>query len=114
MMPGIDGRMVPAPVRCAMRSLQYVTMAATSAGSSVFPSAPPEPPEKEAAERLDTTTTVVAAEEVVVVEEAARRDEQARSDSHVQTVCMLILAFVAAGFSLNYLKPVLVPFVLAL
>lgn len=40
--------------------------------------------------------------------------EQARSDRHVQTVCLLILAFVAMGFALSWLKPVLVPFVLAL
>ena len=46
------------------------------------------------------------------VEEA--RVEQARADLHVQTVCLLILAFVAAGVALFWLKPVLVPFVLAL
>ncbi|HEY2587248.1 MAG TPA: AI-2E family transporter, partial [Tepidisphaeraceae bacterium] len=42
------------------------------------------------------------------------RDEQARSDRHVQTVCLLILAFWAVESSLQILKPVLVPFVLAL
>jgi AI-2 transport protein TqsA len=83
-------------------------MAATSAGSSVLPSAPPE---KEEADRLDAATVATG---VVVVEEAARRDEQARADLHVQTVCLLILAFLAAGISLYFLRPVLVPFVLAL
>lgn len=88
-------------------------MAATSAGTSVLPSAPSVPPEQ-ADGGVDDPTTVATTEEVVVVEEAARRDEQARADRHVQTVCLLILAFVAAGFSLDFLKPVLVPFVLAL
>jgi AI-2 transport protein TqsA len=88
-------------------------MAATSAGSSVLPSAPPVPPEKEALERAGAPA-IAAVEEVVVVEEVARRDEQARSDLHVQTVCLLILAFLAAGISLYFLRPVLVPFVLAL
>jgi len=37
-----------------------------------------------------------------------------RSDSRVQTACLLILAFVAAGIALYLLRPVLVPFVLAL
>jgi AI-2 transport protein TqsA len=40
--------------------------------------------------------------------------EQARADLHVQTVCLMILAFVAAGIALYLLRPVLVPFVLAL
>ena len=40
--------------------------------------------------------------------------EQARADLHVQTICLLILAFVAAGVALWLLRPVLVPFVLAL
>lgn len=46
--------------------------------------------------------------------EAAVEAEQERSDLHVQTVCLLILAFVATGYALFWLKPVLVPFVLAL
>jgi AI-2 transport protein TqsA len=47
-------------------------------------------------------------------EEAVASDEQARADLHVQTICLLILAFVAAGVALYLLRPVLVPFVLAL
>lgn len=83
-------------------------MAATSAGASVLPS--PSPKSKgEDADRLDA-----AAAEVAIVEEAARSDEQARSDLHVQTVCLLILAFVATGVALFFLRSVLVPFVLAL
>jgi len=53
-----------------------------------------------------------AEHDVLVV--TAARDEQARADLHVQTVCLLILAFLAAGTGLYFLKPVLVPFVLAL
>jgi len=36
------------------------------------------------------------------------------NDERVRTVCLLILAFVAGAFALNYLSPVMVPFVLAL
>lgn len=42
------------------------------------------------------------------------RSEQAQADRRVQTVCLLILAFVASGFALWELQPALVPFVLAL
>ncbi|HSU66197.1 MAG TPA: AI-2E family transporter [Tepidisphaeraceae bacterium] len=80
-------------------------MAASPLGSSA-PSAPPEPVEQQhlglIASDLEVFTTSV--------EEA----EQARADLHVQTVCLLILAFVAAGVALYLLRPVLVPFVLAL
>jgi AI-2 transport protein TqsA len=48
------------------------------------------------------------------IEEAVVEAEQERSDLHVQTVCLLILAFVATGVALYLLRPVLVPFVLAL
>lgn len=51
---------------------------------------------------------------VELIEEAMTDTEQARADLHVQTVCLLILAFVAGGVALYLLKPVLVPFVLAL
>ena len=40
--------------------------------------------------------------------------QESSSDSRVQTACLLILAFVAAGIALYLLRPVLVPFVLAL
>lgn len=36
------------------------------------------------------------------------------SDRRIQTVCLLVLAAVAAGFALHWLAPVLVPFTLAL
>ena len=49
-----------------------------------------------------------------VLDQAVRDSEQARADLHVQTVCLLILAFVATGVALSLLQPVLVPFVLAL
>ena len=48
------------------------------------------------------------------LENAIGSAEQARSDLHVQTVCLLLLAFFAAGVALYLLRPVLVPFVLAL
>ena len=50
----------------------------------------------------------------IVIEEVVGGAEQARADLHVQTVCLLILAFVATGVALYLLRPVLVPFVLAL
>ena len=40
--------------------------------------------------------------------------DQRRADSRVQTVCLLILTFIAGAVALYLLKPVLVPFVLAL
>src|SRR5262245_23474420 len=40
--------------------------------------------------------------------------ERRRADSKVQTVCLLILTFIASAVALYLLKPVLVPFVLAL
>jgi AI-2 transport protein TqsA len=52
--------------------------------------------------------------DVEAFEEAVTGVEQARADLHVQTVCLLILAFAAMGVSLSLLRPVLVPFVLAL
>lgn len=48
------------------------------------------------------------------LDELVGSSAQARADLHVQTVCMLILAFVATGVALFELRPVLVPFVLAL
>jgi AI-2 transport protein TqsA len=36
------------------------------------------------------------------------------SESHVRTACLLVLTFVAVGFALHFLRPVLVPFLLAL
>jgi AI-2 transport protein TqsA len=48
------------------------------------------------------------------VDLAVARSRQAEADLHVQTVCLLILAFLAAGVGLYLLRPVLVPFVLAL
>lgn len=49
-----------------------------------------------------------------VIVDVVATTEQARADLHVQTVCLLILAFLAAGVGLFLLRPVLVPFVLAL
>ena len=41
-------------------------------------------------------------------------DEPKRiSERHIQTVCLMVLATVAAGFSLYWLRPILVPFVVA-
>src|SRR5437868_3827369 len=40
--------------------------------------------------------------------------DQRRADSRVQTVCLLILTFIAGAVALYLLRPVLVPFVLAL
>jgi AI-2 transport protein TqsA len=43
-----------------------------------------------------------------------KEPHESQSDQRVQTACLLILAFVAAGIALYLLRPVLVPFVLAL
>src|SRR5438132_6495156 len=40
--------------------------------------------------------------------------DQKRADRRVQTVCLLILTFIASAVALYLLRPVLVPFVLAL
>jgi predicted PurR-regulated permease PerM len=40
--------------------------------------------------------------------------DQRRADRRVQTVCLLIITFIASAVALYLLKPVLVPFVLAL
>jgi AI-2 transport protein TqsA len=42
------------------------------------------------------------------------RADQSRADRRVQTACLLILTFIASGFALWALRPVLVPVVLAL
>ena len=42
------------------------------------------------------------------------KSDPSRSDRQVQTTCLLILTFIASGFALWALRPVLVPFVLAL
>lgn len=42
-----------------------------------------------------------------------RETDEARSDRSVQTFCLLVLTLIASGFALYALKPVLVPFVLA-
>ena len=42
------------------------------------------------------------------------RADQSRADRRVQTACLLILTFIASGFALAELRPVLVPFVMAL
>ena len=56
----------------------------------------------------------LGAPDVAAFEDALGTSEQTRADIHVQTVCLLILAFVAGGVALYLLRPVLVPFVLAL
>lgn len=76
-----------------------------NAGTTI-PSAPPDPDE-EGPLRLNPPRTDV-------LDQAVSDVEQARADLHVQTVCLLILAFVATGVALWLLQPVLVPFVLAL
>lgn len=40
--------------------------------------------------------------------------EKEQADSHVRTVCMVIITIVACGVALHWLRPVLVPFLLAL
>src|SRR5579884_2298403 len=59
--------------------------------------------------------------QAVGLEEPARRPEddrpesdERRADRRVQTVCLLILTLIASGAALYLLRPVLVPFVLAL
>lgn len=42
-----------------------------------------------------------------------RQTDETRSDRPVQTFCLLVLTLIASGFALYALKPVLVPFVLA-
>ena len=76
-----------------------------NAGTTI-PSAPPDP-EEEGPLRLKP-------DQPDVLDQAVSDVEQARADLHVQTVCLLILAFVATGVALWLLQPVLVPFVLAL
>ena len=56
----------------------------------------------------------MGAPDIGAFESAVDGAEQARSDLHVQTVCLLVLAFFAVGLALYLLRPVLVPFVLAL
>ncbi len=57
---------------------------------------------------------VVAGSQPDVIVDVVATTEQARADLHVQTICLLILAFLATGVGLWLLRPVLVPFVLAL
>ena len=71
--------------------------------------APPLAPDLEEADRLG-----LGAPDADAFEDAIGSAEQARADLHVQSICLLILAFVAAGVALYLLRPVLVPFVLAL
>jgi AI-2 transport protein TqsA len=49
-----------------------------------------------------------------MIVDVVQRSDEARADLHVQTVCLLILAFLATGVGLWLLRPVLVPFVMAL
>src|SRR5438874_1980583 len=42
------------------------------------------------------------------------KGDETRADRRVQTVCLLILTFIGSGIALALLRPVLVPFVLAL
>jgi AI-2 transport protein TqsA len=57
----------------------------------------------------------VGLEEPIPQPEDERPDsEQRRADRRVQTVCLLILTLIASGAALFLLRPVLVPFVLAL
>lgn len=81
-------------------------MAANPVGSSALRSGPLESEGK--------VQLVIETAEVESVVEADSGAEQARADRHVQTVCLLILAFAATGVALYLLRPVLVPFVLAL
>src|SRR4051812_8587253 len=61
-----------------------------------------------------TDELVIAGPQPDVIVDVVATSEQARADLHVQTVCLLILAFLATGVGLWLLRPVLVPFVLAL
>jgi len=78
-------------------------MSADPIGPSNLPTSPE--PDETAPLKLPKTSVVI---------DLDYGTEQARADLHVQTVCLLILAFVAAGVALFLLRPVLVPFVLAL
>ena len=75
---------------------------------------PPASPTLSASSPETPTVIVVPPTEADPVGSAAARARQAEADLHVQTVCLLILAFLAAGVGLWLLRPVLVPFVLAL
>jgi AI-2 transport protein TqsA len=68
------------------------------------PPVPPESPRREVVRTPDPEMSI----------DALGPSEQAEADRRVQTACLLILAFVAAGFGLWQLQPVLVPFVLAM
>jgi AI-2 transport protein TqsA len=81
-------------------------MAAKPLASPPLPAAPIE------RARPEVPVTPVGDSEGIV--NVVGRSEQAQADLHVQTVCLLILAFFAAGFGLYFLSSVLVPFVLAL
>lgn len=74
--------------------------------SSIAPTSPPEPEER--------GLLGLGAIATGPLNDRMDGAEQARADLHVQTICMLILAFVAGGVALYWLRPVLVPFVLAL
>src|SRR5579859_3090511 len=75
---------------------------------------PLEQTETPALQPLAEDELVVAGPQPDVIVDVVATSEQARADLHVQTVCLLILAFLAAGIGLWLLRPVLVPFVLAL
>jgi AI-2 transport protein TqsA len=81
-------------------------MAANPLSPPIAPSESQDPEEKD--------PLALGAADIEAFEEAVASDEQARADLHVQTICLLILAFVAGGVALYWLRPVLVPFVLAL
>jgi AI-2 transport protein TqsA len=82
-------------------------MAANPLASSIVSAVLPDPEEPQP---LDLGVPVI----VETLETEANRAEQERADLHVQSICLLILAFVATGVALYLLRPVLVPFVLAL
>src|SRR5579859_1423264 len=75
---------------------------------------PLEQTETPALQPLAEDELVVAGPQPDVIVDVVATSEQARADLHVQTVCLLILAFLATGVGLWLLRPVLVPFVLAL
>ena len=84
---------------------------AAKSSSSLIVSSPALDPEEQA----DIRRQRAQAETAVDAFELGQRDAaQARADLHVQTVCLLILAILATGVGLWLLRPVLVPFVLAL
>jgi AI-2 transport protein TqsA len=80
------------------------------AANLIDPSTIPPPP----LELEEEISSVLPAPDASDFENAVGSTEQARADLHVQTICLLILAFFAAGVGLYLLRPVLVPFVLAL